>query len=172
MRDHDTVWPVQPIRRVLAPAALAAACLWALPASAEERDSDAEACRDKREGDVCQRTVVSKPDDGPAQERREPGVCQMGECCTLDYSKGSPPESVCAPCLTCQPGPGDPTAEGGGAEGGADHRSPSEPPRAGNGDDPPASAPKGRGCHIGTGAPSAPAWALVLFAFALRVRSR
>jgi hypothetical protein len=140
---------------MLAIASLGVVCLWSSPASADEKNPDVIACEGKREGEACQRTVVVKPDDGEAHQRREPGVCRMGECCTLDYSKGSPPESVCAPCLTCQSGPADDPeirAEAGDA-------AQSEPPRAGNGDDPPATTPKSRGCNV-TGRPGW-TWALL-----------
>jgi MYXO-CTERM domain-containing protein len=160
---------VQSVLRLLALPALAAACLVASPAFADEKNADAEACQGKQEGDTCQRTVVWKPEGGEAQERREPGVCRMGECCTLDYSKGSPPESVCTPCLTCQPGPGDSTPDAGETAQG----SPSEAPRAGNGDDPPASAPKGRGCRVTPQEGRPATWALLLLAAgAVRRRSR
>ena len=153
--------------RVLAIAASGLTYLWAPAATAEEKNPDAIACEGKREGDPCQRTVVVKPTDGEAETRRQPGVCRTGECCTLDYSKGSPPESVCSPCLTCQPGPADGDLGAAGASGAAQ----SEPPRAGNGDDPPASAPKGRGCRAGD---PDPAWAwiplLLVGAGALRRR--
>jgi MYXO-CTERM domain-containing protein len=163
MRDRDTLRTVQPLRHALALVALGA-CLVALPASADEKNADVLACEGKSEGDPCQRTVVVKPDDGEAQQRREPGVCRMGECCKLDYSKGSPPESVCTPCLTCQPGPSDAEPGGNGTA-----QAPSEAPRAGNGDDPPASAPKGRGCNVDAPSTRA-AWALVLLAVVLRRR--
>jgi hypothetical protein len=47
------------------------------------------ACADKSPGDACEGDFGA-------------GVCVASTCSRLDYSKGSPPESVSSDCLKCQ----------------------------------------------------------------------
>lgn len=144
--------------------AMAMLGLSAPPPTASERNPDIDACRDENEGDPCQRTIVVKPSStAEAEQHREPGVCRKDRCCELDYSRGSPPESVCSDCLVCKPGSPDtaPTKNTAAAEGdAARNESPrNESPRAGDGNDPPATAPKTGGCAIAL--PGPPLWALL-----------
>jgi hypothetical protein len=117
------------------------------PAGGDERNADVEACADKQPGDPCQRLKVEKKPDGEAEPGRVPGVCRTDRCCSLDYSKGSPPQSVCDDCLVCKAGAPDREPSDRASAGGEDAAQ-VEPPRAGDGADPPAAAPNGRGCRI------------------------
>lgn len=119
--------------------------LFSPPVRADETDPDVQACEGKQAGDACQRTVVTKPEGGELEERKEPGVCRPDECCELDYSKGSPPATTCGPCLVCKAGPADELEEGAPSGDAA-----VEAPRVEPGDDPPATAPQEqRGCALG-----------------------
>lgn len=164
------------MRASLAPLVIAC-CLGfvATASAADEKNPDVQACAGKKAGDACQRTVVTKPADGPAETKKLPGACAQDECCELDYSKGSPPETVCGPCLACKEGPGTPpaNAEGGAAAGsGADGSAPD--PAAGPsapGDSPPAADPGKRGCSVvGTPERGAGLFALAVLAFVSRRR--
>jgi MYXO-CTERM domain-containing protein len=72
-----------------------------------------EACAKKAAGDAC-----SLPSG-------ESGACKADKCNQLDYSKGSPPQSIEVDCIVCvagaqpPPGPG-PVAVGGDGGGGGD----------------------------------------------------
>ena len=145
--------------------ALLAALLFA-PAivHAEEKSPEVVACEGKKEGDTCAAMKLVKPEGGGELERQPlPGVCSPDECCELDYSKGSPPQSVCGPCLVCKPGA--PAADGGDA---AEDGASVEPPRASAGDPPAQSGNDKRGCSIGHPVSAA---SLVLLALAF-VRRR
>ncbi|MEM6994336.1 MAG: MYXO-CTERM sorting domain-containing protein [Myxococcota bacterium] len=160
---------------VVAPlaAALVSLAAWSLPAYAEDKNPAKIACDGKAEGDACTITRQIKNNEGQPDTRESPGVCQPEECCEQDYSKGSPPEVTCGPCLACKasgprPTPDAPevTADGEAspAEAGG------EPPR--NAADPPPSAPNDkRGCRIG-GSPGAPAIVGLLALLGLVVRRR
>ena len=117
------------------------------------KNPDVEACKGKAQGDACMRIVPTKTADGPLEEKRVPGVCGPDECCELDYSKGSPPETVCGPCLVCRDGAGaaPPVGDGGanGEEGGATPEPVGSP--ADDGGSPPAttSEPPRKGCSVG-----------------------
>lgn len=133
-----------------------------------------EACAGKREGEACGLMKLQKPADGGELQRSTvPGVCRADECCDLDYSKGSPPETVCHACLACKEGPADaatPPADGK-AQGGSAN---GEPPRT-EGGPPPTAPAEQRGCAIGRSG-SAPRWAWLgipwLAAVAVRRRRR
>jgi len=123
----------------------------ALPSSADA-NPEVEACTGKSEGEACGLLKMVKPEGGELQRKTVPGVCRPDECCELDYSKGSPPQSICNTCLACKDGPADagPPAADGGAAAGAE----GEPPRANN-DGPPAPSPaEKRGCTVA--APATP----------------
>ncbi len=117
-----------------------------LPSSAHANPA-VEACNGKSDGQACGLMKMVKPEGGGDLQRKTvPGVCRPDECCELDYSKGSPPQSVCNTCLACKEGPADaqPPAADGGAAAGAD----GEPPRTAN-DGPPAPSPtEKRGCTV------------------------
>lgn len=72
-------------------ATLALLLTFAAPASADVISPDEAACQGKTEGAACDA-------DGTQ------GTCQASECCKLDYSQGTPPKSVCGPCLRCKSG--------------------------------------------------------------------
>ncbi len=128
----------------LAPLAAALACCFAaVAAHADEKNPAVEACAGKTEGAPCSTQRPHQDASGAATMKSEPGTCQPDECCTLDYSQGSPPKSTCAACLACKPGPATPAAEGGAGEGGG-----GEPPRHEDGG-PPAHEPAKKGCAIG-----------------------
>jgi hypothetical protein len=134
-------------------------------ALADEKDPRVEACTGKSEGAPC---AAKKPVKEEGKDLRfvdEPGTCQSEQCCELDYSGGSPPKSVCAPCLSCKPGgPALPKSDGG-ESGGPEV----EPPSASAGDEPPATAPGKKGCALGGGA----SWfGLLGLAIAGRARAR
>ena len=61
------------------------------PVFADLIDPTEEACTNSNEGDSC----------GDRDGIRD-GTCQPAECCRLDYSNGTPPETVCNDCLKCQ----------------------------------------------------------------------
>lgn len=61
--------------------------LCAAPAWADVIDPAEADCQGKAKGDAC-----------------ESGTCQDGECCRNDYSEGTPPKTVCSPCLLCKAG--------------------------------------------------------------------
>jgi MYXO-CTERM domain-containing protein len=170
------------VRVFLGPLVLACSLgLFATVASAGEKNPDVQACAAKKAGDACQRTVVTKPEGGPAEEKKLPGVCAQDECCELDYSKGSPPETVCGPCLACKEGPGTPgpSAEGGaeaGSAAAADAGRPNDggaPAVAGAESDgsPPATDPSKRGCTVGAPTTGAANW-MALAGLVLLARRR
>lgn len=78
----------------LGSAALVLLLLAAAPATADVISPDEAACQGKAEGAACDA-------DGTK------GTCQPAECCKLDYSQGTPPKSVCGPCLRCKDGGSD-----------------------------------------------------------------
>lgn len=125
--------------------------LLALPARAATNPA-VDACAGKTAGQTCGMMKLVKPDGGGELQRSTvPGVCQADQCCDLDYSKGSPPQSVCSECLACKEGPtdvapppakaGDPPPSAGG-----------EPPRADAGGPPPTT--ERRGCSVGERTPA------------------
>lgn len=145
-------------------------------ASAEEKNEAVKACEGKADGAQCTFGRPTKGADGQVEMKAVKGVCRPDECCELDYSKGSPPETTCGPCLACQSGPPTPTpdaptpkspdgdgaaaAEGGGGEAGA----------AGD-SDPPETSPGKRGsCAVG-GRGVGP-WGLALGMLVLAVARR
>ncbi|MEM6291396.1 MAG: MYXO-CTERM sorting domain-containing protein [Myxococcota bacterium] len=140
----------------LLPCALVATLLPAV-AFASENNAAVEACKALGEGDACTLKQPYKGDDGVAY-RDVAGACQPDECCEQDYSKGSPPEVTCGPCLACTPpGPGKTVS----AEPNR------EPPRTS--DDPPAEGSSKRGCTAG----GAPSWlALGFLGLAATLRRR
>jgi MYXO-CTERM domain-containing protein len=150
--------------------------LFATTAQAGEKNPDVQACAGKKAGDACQRTVVTKTEGGPAEEKKLPGACAEDNCCELDYSKGSPPETVCAPCLACKEGPGTPSPSvdggaeaGSAAEGGAATPEGDGTPAADN--SPPATDPGKRGCSVAS--PDCPGWlALGLAGLVIAARRR
>jgi MYXO-CTERM domain-containing protein len=161
---------------------LVLACSLGLVASAAwagEKNPDVQACAGKKAGDACQRTVVTKSEGGPAEETKLPGACAEDNCCELDYSKGSPPETVCAPCLACKEGPGTPTpnaGEGGGSA--ADGAAPGDDGARADGgaeaadNSPPATDPGKRGCSIASAPSGADATWLALAVLGLSVSRR
>lgn len=142
----------------------------ALPSRAAANPA-VEACAGKTEGQTCGLMKLVKPaGGGDLQRSTVPGVCQADQCCDLDYSKGSPPQSVCHACLACKEGPTDvapPPAK-------ADDPPPpagGEPPRTETGGPPPTSEP--RGCSVGERSRGLAGWlpALVLLLAARRRRT-
>ena len=103
-----------------------------------------EACVDRAEGDGCS---VRNTQSGEVQS----GQCTTDECCELDYSGGSPPQTTCAACLACKPGVPRPTPtppevnadDGNEASQGEPQRTAPQPPPATPNDKP--------GCTIGGG---------------------
>jgi hypothetical protein len=78
-----------------------------LPRSAAANPA-VQACAGKQEGQACgMMKLVKPPGGGELQRTTVPGVCRADQCCDLDYSKGSPPETVCHACLVCKDGPSD-----------------------------------------------------------------
>ncbi|MEM9460457.1 MAG: hypothetical protein AAGF11_40185 [Myxococcota bacterium] len=132
-----------------------------------------EACAGKNAGDACGRMQLVKPEGGGELQRKTvPGVCVSDECCDLDYSKGSPPETVCHACLACKDGPSDSTpaaANAGPAPG--DGGGEGEPPRAGE-QDPPAPSPQKRGCRVASPRSGVTGWAALGGLLLLRRRNR
>ena len=142
----------------LLPSAALVLCLSPALASASESSPATEACKTLGEGDACTMKEPKKGPDGLTYEDIS-GTCQPDECCEQDYSKGSPPELVCGPCLACKPDEGaslvspEPTA--------------GEAPRAG--DEPPAAGGSKRGCTAGGDAPwTSLLWLLPLVALRRR----
>jgi hypothetical protein len=109
-----------------------------------------QACVGKQEGQACGLTKLEKPAGGGELERKTvPGACRSDECCDLDYSKGSPPETVCHTCLACKEGPSDlapPPAHAGDPKAAAG----TEPPRTAEGGPPPTAPTEQRGCTVGS----------------------
>jgi len=143
--------------------------LWALPSVALANPA-VQACEGKSEGDSCGLMKMVKPADGGELERKTvPGACASDECCDLDYSKGSPPETVCHACLACKEGPPAVTSPGGEAK--QTEPAAGEPPRADDG--PPAQGPnKQRGCSIAADSSDFGPWLVVLVGVAfIRRRS-
>lgn len=146
--------------------ALALVAPWALPATASANPA-VEACQGKTEGDACGlMKLVKPPEGGELQRKTVPGVCRPDECCDLDYSKGSPPETTCHACLACKEGPGGPGVTPGDTKGAPAN---GEPPRTENG--PPAPAPtEQRGCTAGGRAPLGASASLLVLLLAVRRR--
>jgi hypothetical protein len=159
------------------PSSLLAVCLLVCAAglagpSTAGANPDVKACEGKREGEACgMMKLVKPPDGGELRRTTVPGVCRPEQCCDLDYSKGSPPETVCHACLVCKEGPADvtpPPAKAGDpppAAGG-------EPPRTSDGGPPPTAPTEQRGCTAGRDAHGPARWlpALVLLVVARRRR--
>lgn len=132
-------------------------------ARADETNAAAVACQGKAAGDPCSVKRPHKTGDGEPSVRDEPGTCQPDQCCTLDYSSGSPPKSSCGPCLTCKAGgPPPPTGTGAPEDGG-------EPPRTSAGD-PPAPTTSKRGCTLAEPGATAPLVVLLAVAWIRRRR--
>jgi hypothetical protein len=72
--------------------ALCGALLYGHPAMADAVNPEEEACAERSAGASCDAS-------GGA------GTCETGECCRNDYSNGTPPTTVCGPCLVCKPDP-------------------------------------------------------------------
>ncbi len=126
-------------------------------AHADEKNPAVEACASKAEGAPCSVQQVHQGGDGHAQIDTVPGTCQPDECCALDYSKGSPPQTTCGPCLACKAGGPPPTKADPSGDGGA-----AEPPRTSDADGtPPAQGPNKRGCAIDPAGADGP-WATAL----------
>ncbi len=136
------------------------------PSPAAANNPAVKACEGKSEGQACGLETLVKPEGGGELQRTTvPGACRADECCDLDYSKGSPPETVCHACLACKEGPGAaPAPDAKGAEGKADGAE--EPPRAAQAGPPPASPSEQRGCTVGasSNAPTSGLWLLLLLA--------
>lgn len=129
------------IRRLVLPAAC---CFSLLGTEAAAATPQQQACTGKTKGATCSFKRPVKEPDKPMTEETVAGACADDECCELDYSKGSPPQTTCGPCLVCK--------EGAGAA--VPVPSPDNPREAGTADsgktDPPASAANGKGgCRIG-----------------------
>ena len=135
--------------RVLGPLALSAAAALsiAVVAHAGEKNPAVEACAGKSAGDACDVVRLIKSNEGQPETRKSPGQCATDECCELDYSKGSPPETICGPCLACKAGSPRPTPDAPEVKGdGGDSNG--EPPRTSS--EPPPATPSGkRGCSVG-----------------------
>lgn len=135
-------------------AALLGSLALASTAAADENNAAVAACEGKAESDAC----TFKAANG----KETSGKCTTDECCELDYSKGSPPETKCGPCLACKAGPPVPTPDGppiadGGAAADGEAKGDGEAPRTSS--DPPASGGnEKRGCSVGG---HAPAWSLL-----------
>lgn len=134
---------------------------------------EVQACAGKHEGEACGTMKLTKPPGGGELQRTTvPGVCRTDQCCDLDYSKGSPPESVCRACLACKDGPSDeppPPAKAGDPPPAAS----GEPARASEGGPPPTAPTEQRGCAVGRGSRGPGGWlpALVLLLVARRRRA-
>ena len=123
-------------------------------AGADEKNPEVEACEGKAEGNPCSFGRPTKGPDGQVAMKETKGVCRPDECCELDYSKGSSPDTKCGPCLACKAGPPVPTpdaptpkspdGDGGAAGEGGDGA-------AAGDSDPPETSPGKRGCSIGGG---------------------
>lgn len=137
------------------------------------KNPDVEACKGKAEGDACMRIVPTKSADGPLEEKRVPGVCGPDECCDLDYSKGSPPQTVCGPCLVCRDGAGaaPPVAADASAGDGAADPGPVASPADDGGSPPAATNDPPKGCSVGADSSGVPLWGgLALLLLAARRR--
>jgi hypothetical protein len=145
-----SLWPLWPV-----------SALWSPVASAREKNEATKACEGKKDGEACTVMTLTKPaSGGPLERRSESGLCKPDECCELDYSKGSPPETICGPCLACevggyraapQPKPVGPSAEDPSREA----------PRNEGESDPPAPAGNAqRGCAVTVG--MVPPWAALI----------
>jgi MYXO-CTERM domain-containing protein len=147
------------------PAAPLLVCLLGLAAlalpSVAAANPAVEACAGKAEGQACGMMKLVKPAGGGELQRTTvPGVCRADECCDLDYSKGSPPETVCHACLACKDGPSDvapPPAKAGDPPPSAG----GEPPRT-EGGPPPTAPTEQRGCTVGGSTRGAAGWLGVL----------
>ena len=62
------------------------------PVFADVIDPSEDVCSGANEGDAC-----GDPGQGVAE-----GTCQAAECSRLDYSNGTPPETVSYDCLICK----------------------------------------------------------------------
>ena len=71
---------------------LATLLLLSTAAHADLVDPSEDACTGATLGDRCNL-------DG---EEGAVGTCQNDSCCRNDYRNGTPPETVCSDCLTCQ----------------------------------------------------------------------
>ncbi len=157
--DRAKITPMLPASAVTR--ALGFACVMGLAAPAWAASPEVDACTDKSEGDPCGVMKLVKPADGGELQRTTvPGACRQDECCDLDYSKGSPPETVCNPCLACKDGPADPAAASNGKATPASDTAPANDTAPGNNkaagysDGPPPPEPtQQRGCSVGTAAP-------------------
>jgi MYXO-CTERM domain-containing protein len=131
-----------------------------------------QACEGKREGEACGTMKLVKPPDGGELRRTTvPGVCRPDECCDLDYSKGSPPQTVCHACLACKDGPAD-VAPPPASAGDPPPPSGAEPPRTSEGGPPPTAPTEQRGCAVGRGSRGAAWWLGVLVVVVARRRRR
>jgi hypothetical protein len=65
--------------------------LLAVPAFADVPPANTIGCSNKKAGEACE------TDD------KKSGACRDSTCSRLDYSQGTPPKSVQAPCLKCEP---------------------------------------------------------------------
>lgn len=65
--------------------------LLAAPASADVPPANTTGCSSRKAGDACE------TDD------KKSGTCRDSTCSRLDYSQGTPPKSVEAACLKCEP---------------------------------------------------------------------
>lgn len=158
-----------PLRRPLTWLALSFAL--ALPSAqvlAEETNPAVKACSGKTEGAPCSFEEIHQDASGHPTMKTVPGACQPDQCCALDYSKGSPPQTTCGPCLACKAGAPTPekppgTSDSGGAV---------EPPRADGGTKPEPPPHGKRGCTLaGDDAPGTLA-ALVMLACGAAARRR
>lgn len=147
----------------LLPTAVFLSCLLPAAAFAEQGNPAVDACKATGEGDACSYKQPTKGPDGVAYQDIA-GTCQSDECCEQDYSKGSPPEVTCGPCLACKraemPKPTVSPEPGAGS---------AEPPRTEAGDEPPAAAGgTKRGCTAGGTA----SWFSLLWLLPLALRRR
>ncbi|MBL8918229.1 MAG: hypothetical protein JNJ54_05175 [Myxococcaceae bacterium] len=65
--------------------------LLTVPALADVPPANTTGCSSKKVGDSCE------TDD------KKSGACRDATCTRLDYSRGTPPRSIEAPCLKCDP---------------------------------------------------------------------
>jgi len=162
----------RPTRSSAAPLLVCFLGLFTLAVPAAAANPDVEACAGKAEGQACgTMKLVKPPGGGELQRTTVPGVCRADECCDLDYSKGSPPQSVCHACLVCKNGPSDvapPPAKAGDPPPSAG----GEPPRTGESGPPPTAPTEQRGCTVGGASSRTAGWlpALVLLVAARRRR--
>lgn len=163
-------WEPMVSSRARYPSLLLCLAALALPTSAAANPA-VQACEGKREGDACGlMKMVKPPGGGELQRSTVPGTCRADECCDLDYSKGSPPETVCHACTACKEGPADLTPPPAAAD---DPAKPAdgEPPRTENG--PPPTAPaEQRGCTLAAPPQGSPTPLLAFLALPLLTRRR